>query len=410
MTPEQRSDIERWFGRRGVPQLIEGYRTEASMDRRAAPFISLWLVVGTIREWGTRPDWPLGWNLAGTAATLGWMVIAWAIVGRLRGRPITRPLRRFDVFDVVAIGLLPAVPAAVIDGSAVEAVTATLGALTGIGVIYVIIGFGLIEIGGWAIQRLWAQLTEIAALITRTLPLLLILVVFLLFAAEIWEVAHAMSAAELGIVLLLLLLVAALLVVTTFRRELVTLESVSDPATLAADAAETPVASFALEAAAAGRRMAPPKLSLVERANLTLLVAIPQLVQALAVALVVGTFLSVVALVAIPASVQTGWIGEPARVLMQFELLGEARSVSAELLIVGAILGGIVGLYFGGLAITDPTFRTEQFDRAVAEVRQLLAARAVYQDALRLAPANSADPASQTPAPGPRPGVSRAID
>ena len=57
--------------------------------------------------------------------------------------------------------------------------------------------------------------------------------------------------------------------------------------------------------------------------------------------------------------------------------------MSEELLVVSALLGGIVGLYFCGLALTDPTYRAEQFDREVAEVRQLLAARAVYVDAMR---------------------------
>ena len=60
-------DIERWFVRRGVPQLIEGYSTEARMDARATPWIAAWLVIGTILFWGTRPDWPIAANVAGIA-------------------------------------------------------------------------------------------------------------------------------------------------------------------------------------------------------------------------------------------------------------------------------------------------------------------------------------------------------
>jgi len=59
--------------------------------------------------------------------------------------------------------------------------------------------------------------------------------------------------------------------------------------------------------------------------------------------------------------------------------------VTAELLIVCALLGGIVGLYFSGLAISDPAYRSERFDRDVASVRELIAARAIYVHALRAA-------------------------
>ena len=67
-------------------------------------------------------------------------------------------------------------------------------------------------------------------------------------------------------------------------------------------------------------------------------------------------------------------------------MAGEPRTISAELLVVSAVLGGIVGLYFSGLAISDPTYRSEQFDRDVDGVRELLAARAVYLDAIRQRP------------------------
>ena len=64
-------------------------------------------------------------------------------------------------------------------------------------------------------------------------------------------------------------------------------------------------------------------------------------------------------------------------------VLDELRTISEELLIVCAVLGGIVGLYFSGLAVTDATYRTEGFDVQVTGVRQILAERALYLEALR---------------------------
>ena len=387
LTPELRHDIERWFARKGVPQLIEGFSSESAMDRRAAPLISLWLIGGTIIHWGTRPDWPLPMNAAGVVATIASMGVVWVVFSRLRGRsPRFRP-STFDLIDIVAIAALPAVPAAVIDGNPWEALQAFLGALTGLGVIYVITGFGLIEIGAWAIERLWLEITHIVELLARTLPVLLILVVFLLFAAEMWEAAHAMSWMELGLVLLLLLVVAALLVMITFRGELAAIEEREDDDGVLADAAATPAAPV-IETC--DRDVVPmPRLTWLERSNVALLVAVPQLLQATAVGLVVMAFLVLFALIAIPSSVQHAWIGTATRDIVAFVLLDEPRTLSEELVMVCAVLGGIVGLYFSGLGITDARYRSEGFDREVVGVRRILAARALYIDALHGEPASS---------------------
>jgi hypothetical protein len=379
LTPELRQQIERWFARKGVPQLIEGYSSESAMDRRAGPLISLWLIGGTVLFWGTRPDWPPAMNLAGIAAVIVWMGIVWVVLSRLRGRPARLRPSTFDLIDILVIAFLPVVPAALIDGDIGEGLRAFLGALTGVGVIYVIIGFGLIEIGAWAIERLWLEVTHVVELLARTLPVLLILVVFLLFAAEMWEAAHSMSWSELGLVLLLLLVLAGLLVVVSFRRELLEIEQRTDDDGVLADAADTPAAPLAT----AGADVVPSsRLSWLERLNVTFLVAVPQLLQALAVGTVVMAFLVVFALIAIPAAVQEAWMGGPVRVLAEFHLLDELRTLSEELVIVCAVLGGIVGLYFSGLGMTDSRYRSEGFDREVAGIRHILAARALYRCAI----------------------------
>jgi hypothetical protein len=388
LAPELQRDIERWFARKGVPQLIEGFSSESAMDRRAAPLISLWLIIGTIKDWGTRPDWPVGLNLLGIALTIAWMGVAWVIFSAVRGRsPRIRP-STFDLFDIALIAFLPAIPAAVIDGDSGEGIRAFLGALSGVGLIYVITGFGLIEIGAWAVARLWVQLTHIVELLARTLPVLLILVVFLLFATEMWEAAHAMTWVELGLVLLLLLIVAALLVVSTFRGELQRLEARTDADGVQADAGHTPAAPLA--ALVADDALPSPRLNWLQRSNVTLLVAIPQLLQATAVGLAVMASLVVFALIAIPASVQQVWVGGPTRDIAVFVMLDEVRTLSEELVVVSAVLGGIVGLYFSGLAITDPAYRSDGFDREIGGVRQILAAWALYRGALTKASSSTA--------------------
>ena len=110
MSPALRADMERWLARRGVPQLIEGYSWEPAMDARATPLLAGWLILGTIRDWGTNPEWTAAANALGIAATLTWMAVVWALVRRARGRPAFKRQATFDLVDIATLALLPALP------------------------------------------------------------------------------------------------------------------------------------------------------------------------------------------------------------------------------------------------------------------------------------------------------------
>ena len=381
LPPAERLAVERWFVRRGVPQFVEGYGSEAMLDARAAPFIGAWLVLGTVLYWGVNPAWSQVANAAATLATIAAIGLGFAAARSLRRRPSITPNMTFDVFEIGLLAAIPAAAAGLVDGSARESVVAFLNCLLGIGVIYVVILFGLIELATWALGRLWSQFAGIIGLLARTLPVLLILVVFLLFAAEIWEAAHALHLGELIAIVLLLVVVASLLVVTTFRAELVELEDRTDAETIVLEAADTPVAGLARQIP--NDLLPPPPLSWLERLNLHALVLISQLLQSGFVGLLVMVFLVAFGVIALPAEVQERWIGEGVSSLVTIDLLGETRRVSLELVRVSALLGGIVGLYFTGLAITDAAHRGDEFRLTVSEVQRLLAARAAYRTALR---------------------------
>jgi hypothetical protein len=115
-------------------------------------------------------------------------------------------------------------------------------------------------------------------------------------------------------------------------------------------------------------------------------ILIGQLIQSVFVALVLVGFLVVFGTLALPPTLQERWIGATVGALAQFELLGETRILSRELVRVATLLGSVVGLYFTGLAITDSVYRTAHFERMLAEVRQLVGARAFYAVALRAPP------------------------
>ena len=394
LSPSRRREIEQWFVRRGVPQFIAGYGTEQNMDARAAPLITAWVVLWTVLFWFSRPETPLPWNVAAIVGSMAFVVFADAFIDTLRGRSVRRLPPKFDLVDIGTFALLPVLPTLLLGLDPLGFLFSFLNVLLGIGVIYIVIGFGLLDIALWAFGLLRDQLIHIATLVSRTLPLLLILVVFLMFAAELWEAAHALHGGELTAVLALLLLVASVLVVSTFRPEIRRLEGSTDWAAVREDARATPLADLADLEVPEGYVL--PRLTWLQRRNVEFVVLINQLLQSTFVSMLVLAFLLTFGLIVVPAGVQAGWIGEPVTVLVQLDLLGEPRVLSAELLFVSTLLSGIVGLYFTGLALTDPTYRTEHVTAVVGELQMLLAARALYLVAIDAGPER---PAARPPDP-----------
>lgn len=400
--PALRREIERWFIRRGVPQFIEGYGTEQSMDRRATPLLIAWLVAWSSLFWFSRPTVPFPWNLLAVLGTMAFFGFADALTDTLRGRSRRRVPARYDLVDIGQFAVLPVVPTILVQQDPFALLFSALNILLGIGVIYIVIGFGLLDIAVWALDRLRDQLVHIATLLSRTLPLLLILVVFLMFAAEIWEAAHALHAAELAAVIGLLIAVGSVLILSTFRPEIQRLEAAHEWSEIRVDAADTPAAPVAGRPVPEGFRV--PSLAWLERRNVEFVVLVNQLLQSTFVSLLVFAFLVTFGLIVVPSAVQATWIGGPVTVLAELDVLGEVRALSAELVTVSALLSGIVGLYFTGLALTDPTYRAEHFTAVVGELRMLLAARALYRAQLARTPRASRAAPSTASSAGPLQG------
>jgi hypothetical protein len=372
---DRRRQIERWFAARGVPQLIEGFSTEQRMDARALPFILVWLVAGTLLVWGRRAEADVAEQVVVGLAALGATLAAIGGVLLLRRHLPFGPEARLDLVDIAVIGLVPAVASAVVTGDWASIPGVAGYVLLGVGVIYLVIGFGLAEIGWWALGHLRAQLGQISTLVARTLPVLLILVVFLLFASELWQAAQTLGGADLAAVIALLLFVASVLVVTHARDEIGRLET-----ELTGEAVVSRLPGTPAESLAGAVRPVPStrRLGWLERTNIIFLMLISQLVQSLFVGLLVTLFLVLLGVLAIPEEVQQEWAFAPVRSVLGFELFDEARLVSVELLVTAGLLGGMCALYFTGLALTDAAYRAEFHARVVRDIEEILAVRAAY--------------------------------
>jgi hypothetical protein len=387
---ETRRLIERWFAARGVPQFIEGYSSEQRIDARALPLIGAWIVAATVLLWIRRPEVYFAGRALSDLRLAAWverslatdtaaMLVALAATGlaigaflRVRRHPPFGSRTRLDVIDIAVIGLVPGVVAAVLTGDPGATLGIATFVLSGVGIIYAMVSLGIPELTGWGLRHLRENLPHIATLVARALPLLLILVVFLLFAAELWQVAHALVMWDVAAAMVLLATVGGVLVVTHARGEIRAIEERGCDRTLDDLLAGTPAAGLSRT------RSPAPSLRRLERLNLLVLVLVSQFIQSLFVALMVAVFLVALGVVVVPAAVQDAWVGAPARDLIGFVLMGEPRTLSVELVVAAALLGGTCGLYFTGLALTDATYRAEFNARVVADIERIMAVRCVY--------------------------------
>jgi hypothetical protein len=377
--------MERWFSARGVPQLIEGYSSEQRIDRRAVPLIGIWIVVGTVLIWIHLADRPL-------ASNVGSMLLALALTGTVIGgflwvrkHPPFGSHTRLDLLDIAVVGLVPGVVASVTTGDPGASVGfVTIGELRlftpgfiliGVGIIYAVVSLGVFELAGWSLRHLRDNVPHIALLVARTLPLLLILVVFLLFASELWEASHEIGGADLLAIMILLVVVGAVLVVAQAREEIRQFEQRRPVSTWHELLAGTPAVGLTGKMPSTDDL---PPLRRLERLNLLVLMLISQFVQSLFVAVMVTLFMVLLGMLSVPASVQEAWVGAPVNELIGLDFIGERRTLSAQLLIASALLGGVCGLYFTGLALTDKTYRAEFHSRVLAEIDRIMAVRSVY--------------------------------
>ena len=195
-------------------------------------------------------------------------------------------LTRLDLLDIAVVGLVPGLVASVVTGEPGAIVGLVTIAevrfftpgfiLIGVGIIYAVVSLGVFELARWSLRHLRDNVAHIALLVARTLPMLLILVVFLLFASELWEASHEIGGADLVAIMILLVVVGAVLVVAQAREEIRQFEQRRPVSTWHELLAGTPAAGLTGKMPSTAHLR---PLRRLERLNLLVLMLISQFVQ-----------------------------------------------------------------------------------------------------------------------------------
>lgn len=382
MNGEVRAQTERWFRRRGLPMFIEDYSVTEDVLTRMYPFMGLVVFAELFLSFGDR--WS-GWAQAGAFAGGVVLVVGgFALVNLLRRRP---PLQLPDDVGIAEVALflaLPMVPAAI--GSVDDPVGAALGTsatnLILLGVAFVVTRWGLVPMSRWAVRQMVFQLTHLAPLALKSLPLVLLFSAFIFLNAEMWQVANDMTALAFVAVCTIVPGIGAAFVFMSVRRISLDLESFDTWDHVRTLCEQTPMAPAMHELPTTAER---PLLHLSRQArwNVTLRLFVAQSTQILLVSSVTVGFYVVFGLLTVRENTVLQWTtaGELTPGddwLVRLDVLGQGYVFTRQLLVVATFIGLVSGLQFTVQVLTDPTYRREFAEDMTASVRRALAVRAAY--------------------------------
>jgi len=378
-----RRRCERWFVSRGLPHLIDGYSVTEDVLTRAAPFLGLVVFAELFLTFGDR--WT-GWRQAvvfgaGAAALVGGL----ALVNRLRGRRWAARPDDIGLLEVVAFLIGPAVISAIAHPDrwvfgGVVALNVVLLTLA-----YVVTSWGLLPMIRWSTVQLWHQLNDVATLLVKSLPLLLLFSAFIFLNAEMWQVANDFTLPYFGLVAALLATIGSLFLSKSVRALAIDLARFSEWADVRRRCVGTPFEH--LVPADDDPPPDTPELGKWSRLNVGMLLFVAQGIQVLLVAVLITGFYIVFGMLTVREGTILQWTtaGEltgsddwAARV----PLLGNEIIFTRQLVLVAGFIGLVSGLQFAVQVVTDKTYRDEFAADMTDELRQTLAVRAVYHRCL----------------------------
>jgi hypothetical protein len=149
---------------------------------------------------------------------------------------------------------------------------------------------------------------------------------------------------------------------------------------------DTPVAAVVLDGLA--EPPDPPPLGRRARINVALVLVFSQGVQIVVVATAIGLFYIAFGLVAVREATLTAWVGTEVDVIGEVTLFGQEVVLTWDLIRMTILVASFSALQFTFSTLTDRTYREEFFEETLGEMREALATRAIYVEALVRAPAD----------------------
>jgi hypothetical protein len=364
---EQRiRELERSFRQAGVPNLIEDYSAAEDVFTRALPLLTLVFVLELFNALDLEFPW---WG--NVFAFLGGVVLAGGAFGSLnlaRGRRFASIPTRVGRPELAAFVVVPALVPLIFNAQWRSALVTTAVQLTMLGIVYLVVAYGLFSILRWAGRRFVSQLRTSLAVMVRALPLLLFFALITFFTNEYWQMFSTVSDGRYLIAVVLFVSLGTAFLLTRLPTGVRELERGSD--------------------------LAGQPLTRAQRANVGLVIFVSQSLQILFVAAAVWLFFVVFGALLVDRTIQQGWIGLQVKYL-RLPWVGTQLHLTRELLRVATGTAAFSGLYYTVATVVDSNYRDEFVTRITQQMRETFGLRAEYLRLLRAGrPADAPEPSS----------------
>jgi hypothetical protein len=343
-------EYERGFRHAGLPLFIAERSAATDIFNRAVPLIGFVFLVEVLGALNL--EWPPLANVAAVAAALALFLCGIVLLNRARGRPARAVPQDVGKIELAAFVIVPAILPLVFGGQWRSALVTAVGNLVLLGLIYAVVGLGLVSILRWTLGRLVGQLRASLELFARAVPLLMIFSVVLFLTNEVWQVFTTVEPAALAILGGMFVLLGTSFLVARLPREVRALEREAD--------AEA------------------PPLDRHELINVGLVMFVGQALQVLFVSLAIGGFFVALGVLAVDPAITEDWTGSGPHAILEFDLFGHDAILSEELLRVAGAIAAFTGLYFAISMLTDDVYRREFLEELTAEMRESFCERAEY--------------------------------
>ncbi|MBX5441714.1 MAG: hypothetical protein IRZ32_09330 [Solirubrobacteraceae bacterium] len=342
-------EYERRLRRAGLPLLIEDYSAREDVFTRAIPFLGFWFLATCLN--GANFDWPTAANLAVIAGGLVLLLAPIVLLNLRRGRPWYAPPQRVGNGELAIFLLVPPILPLIGGGQVGVALVTVVANLLVLGVVYVVVGFGLLSILRWSLARLVGQLRDSFAMLAKAIPLLLFFAIVLFVNAEMWQVFGDISDGNLAGVVALFVVLGAIFLAVRLPGEVRELER---------------------------REGVDPPLTRRQRFNVGLVMFVSYALQTLVVAVAIALFFVAFGLLTTTGDVIDRWTGDPGDEIGSITVFGTTVRITAELLRVSTAMAAFSGLYYAISVLTDATYRREFLGEFERSMQRTFALRAAY--------------------------------
>ncbi len=371
--PGELRATERWFLAQGLPAVLPKQALLYRVWSRSAPALAGLAAMAinsviVVRLTGhrtididSRPNLTEGFALALLAVALPGAILTGWLVSRLatRGR--------------ILAGLLSTalVAAGVAFGGPGPHMLGRLALWAGsVALILLLTASGAGSILGWVARSTLLNLTEVAGMFVRALPVVL-LTFLVFFNTYVWLMAAIVSRGRLWLAVGFLGVVAgAFLVSGTLDRVRPMLEAPSSVSEERDELAGTPFLDMPQPPNS-------PPLSRRERINVVFVVATSQLGQVLTAASLTGAIFFAFGLILMSPELLDAWTRNEGT--HDGQLLGMTLPIPNPLIQTTLLLTAITFMYLSAKAVTDRQYRAEFVDPLVADLQQTLLARDRYR-------------------------------